>query len=153
MSLGDGPRVVTCPTCGEAWEVTSADRAAERMVSEGEALAAVIGPDLAAIVLRFYETKHSRLYHMWNDKIEQAETETARLREFIAEFLGAEPGDMNTSRGHKLIVRGLSQCIGDHGKAISREDIGSAAKRVATNLRNSLLATLNPAGPDAEVTK
>ena len=72
---------------------------------------------------------------------QQAEARVAALEEGLREFLGATPGEMNTSPGHKLIVRGLGQCIGDHASPITRDYIGSAAKRIATNLRNHIHAT------------
>ena len=71
-----------------------ADHAARVMVDEREPLAAALEAadvewdqepapagtywaSLATSVLRFYETKHARVYRMWNDMLEKAEAEKA----------------------------------------------------------------------------
>jgi hypothetical protein len=85
-----------------------ADRAARAMEDERAALASAIEAadqewdhepapagtywaSLAAAVRLFYESKHSRLYHMWNDKIEAAEDARDTMRKAIEATLSRAP--------------------------------------------------------------
>lgn len=70
------------------------------------------------------------------------------LREFLGE--SGDTASITNSPLHRAVCRALSRCISDHGKPVTREEIGSAAKRVAGDVRNILLDRIRNARAEAE---
>lgn len=74
----------------------------------------------------------------------------ADAERIIRQFTGEKGGHALTqTRLHTMVVRGLRRFIGDHRQPVTRDMIGSAAKRIAEQIRDSIGTILAEEKPDA----